>query len=89
VPGTNINAEIRTNVVNNALVIPKETMHRENGLTGVYLLRDDRVVWRPVKVGAASVTRAQIVEGLADNDAVALPSDRTLKNGDAVRPITQ
>jgi HlyD family secretion protein len=89
VPGTNINAEIRTNVVNNALVIPKETMHRENGITGVYLLRDDRVVWRPVKVGVASVTRAQIIEGLADNDAVALPSDRTLKNGDAVRPITQ
>jgi len=89
VPGTNINAEIRTKVVNNALTIPKETMHRENGVVGVYLLQDGRVVWRPVKVGAASVTRAQIIEGLADNDAVALPSDRALKNGDAVRPIIQ
>jgi hypothetical protein len=75
--------------VNNALTIPKETMHRENGVVGVYLLQDGRVVWRPVKVGAASVTRAQIIEGLADNDAVALPSDRALKNGDAVRPIIQ
>lgn len=89
VPGTNVNAEIRTNLVSNALTVPKETMHRENGTTGVYLLQGEHVVWRPVKVGAASVTKAQIIGGLADNDAVALPSDRTLKNGDAVRPIIQ
>jgi HlyD family secretion protein len=89
VPGTNINAEIRTNVVENALTIPKETMHREYGVVGVYLLQDDRVVWRPVKVGAASVTRAQIVQGLKDDDAVALPSDRAMKSGDAVSPVMQ
>ncbi len=89
VPGTNVNAEIRTSLVENALTIPKEAMHRENGVVGVYLLVDGRVVWRPVKVGAASVTRAQIVEGLKDNDRVALPSDHALKDGDPVRPIIQ
>ena len=89
VPGTNVNAEVRTNLVENALTIPKETMHRENGVVGVYLLQDGRVVWRPVKVGVASVTRAQIIEGLQDNDRVALPSDHALKDGDPVRPIIQ
>jgi HlyD family secretion protein len=89
VPGTNVNAEIRTNLVDNALTVPKETMHRENGVVGVYLLQDGRVAWRPVKVGVASVTRAQIIEGLQDNDRVALPSDRALKDGDPVRPIIQ
>jgi HlyD family secretion protein len=89
VPGTNVNAEIRTNLVENALTIPKETMHREDGVVGVYLLQDGRVVWRPVKVGAASVTEAQIVAGLQDNDRVALPSDHALKNGDPVRAIIQ
>lgn len=89
VPGANVNAEIRTNVVESALTIPKETMHRENGVVGVYLLAGDHVVWRPVKVGTASVTRAQIVGGLQDNDRVALPSDHSLKDGDPVRPIIQ
>ena len=89
VPGTNVNAEIRTSVVENALVIPKETMHRESGVTGVWLLHDDHIKWQPVKVGTASITRAQIIEGLQDGDLVALPSDRALKDGDAVRPIIQ
>ena len=40
-------------------------------------------------IGVASVTRAQIIEGLQDNDRVALPSDRALKDGDPVRPIIQ
>lgn len=89
VPGTDVNAEIRTNEVPNALAVPKECMHRENGVVGVYLLQDGRVRWRPVKVGAASVTRAQIVEGLNDDDEVALPSDHAMKDGDPVRPILQ
>jgi HlyD family secretion protein len=88
VPGTNVNAEIRTNLVENALVVPKECMHRENGVVGVYLLQEDHIKWQPVKVGAASVTRAQILEGLKDDDQVALPSDHALKDGDPVRPLT-
>ena len=84
---TNVNAEIRTNVVENALVIPKECMHRENGAIGVYRLEGDRLKWQPVKVGAASVTHAQILEGLKDGDRVALPSDRTLKDGELVTPV--
>jgi hypothetical protein len=87
VPGTNVNAEIRTNEVQNALVVPKECMHRENGVVGVYLLQGDRVKWRPVKVGVASVTRAQIVDGLQEGDLVALPTDHALKDNDPVRPI--
>jgi HlyD family secretion protein len=89
VPGTNVNAEIRTSVVENALSIPKETMHRENGATGVWLLRGDHAKWQVVKVGAASVTRAQIIDGLQDGDLIALPSDRTIKDGDPVRPLLQ
>jgi hypothetical protein len=84
-----VNAEIRTSVVESALSIPKETMHRENGATGVWLLRGDHVKWQVVKVGAASVTRAQIIDGLQDGDLIALPSDRTIKDGDPVRPLLQ
>lgn len=88
-PGANVNAEIRTSVVENGVVVPKECMHRENGVVGVYLLKGDRIKWQPVKVGAASVTRAQITEGLQEGDLVALPSDHALKDGSPVVPQIQ
>jgi HlyD family secretion protein len=87
-PGTNINAEIQSKVAPNALVIPKEALRREGSQTGVYLLGpDDRIQWRPVQIGASSLTRAQITSGLSDGDSVALPSEKPLKAGAKVDPI--
>lgn len=87
-PGTNINAEIQSKVAPNALVIPKEALRREGSQTGVYLLGpDERIQWRPVQIGASSLTRAQITSGLSDGDSVALPSEKPLKPGAKVDPI--
>jgi HlyD family secretion protein len=88
-PGTNINAEIRSRVVENALTIPKETLRREGSDIGVLVLHAGLVRWRKVNLGVSSVTRAQVSEGLSDGDAVALPTERALRDGDAVRPIYQ
>ena len=89
IPGTNINAEIRSSVVSNALTLPKEALRREANDTGVLKLEGNQVIWRKVKLGVSSVTRVQILEGLSEGDAVALPVDRQLKSGDEVVPITQ
>ncbi len=86
-PGTNINAEIRSQVVQNAITIPKECLRRENGQTGVYRLENEAAVWRKVTAGASSITRIQILDGLAEGDAVALPGERVLKSGMAVRAV--
>ncbi len=87
VPGTNVNAEIRTNVAANALTIPKEALRREGGEVGVFVLRDgDTLAWQTVETGASSVTRVQVLKGLKDGDAVALPTDRVLKAGLRVTP---
>jgi HlyD family secretion protein len=85
-PGTNVNAEIRSKVAENVLTIPKGAIRRENGETGVYLLEDGHVHWRKVTIGITSVARAE-VNGLKEGDSVALPSERTLKDGLAVTPI--
>ena len=87
VPGTNVDAEIRTNVAENTLTIPKETLRRESNTVGVYVLKDGRLRWTKVKTGASSVTRAAILQGLRDGDEVALPTERTLKEGDRVKPV--
>ena len=86
-PGTNVNAEIRSRVAGNALVIPREALRRESNVPGVLLLEGDRAVWRKISIGIASVTRMQVLDGLAEGDSVALPSEVTLKNGSRVQPV--
>jgi HlyD family secretion protein len=83
-PGSNVNAEIRTESVENALTIPKEALRRQNGETGVYLLEDSHLAWRAVKMGVNNTTRTQ-VEGLREGDAVALLTDKPLRVGMEVR----
>ena len=84
IPGTNVNAEIRTAVVENALVVPKETLRHDSSGDYVFALKGDTIERRAVKKGVSSLTMVQVVEGLADTDAVALPSDSPVKPGDRV-----
>jgi HlyD family secretion protein len=84
IPGTNVNAEIRTAVVENAMVIPKEALRHDAQGDYVLALKGGAVERRAVKQGASSITLVQILEGLGDADAAALPSETPLKDGDRV-----
>jgi HlyD family secretion protein len=89
-PGTNIDAEIQSRVVKDALIVPKEVLRRDSGQTGVYLLgAGNRIEWRTVQIGISSLTKVQITQGLRDNDAVALPTDKPIKAGSKVEPTYQ
>ena len=85
-PGTNVNAVILSETVENAITIPKEAVHREQGKTGVYVLDGDHIRWRAITQGVNNTTRTQVKE-LKDGDAVALPSEKPLKDGMAVEPV--
>jgi HlyD family secretion protein len=89
IPGTNVNAEIRSNVVPHAVTIPKEALRRQGNQPGVYKLDTKYIRWQPVTVGVSSVTRIQITHGLAEGDAVALPVEAQLQNNQEVRPLYQ
>ena len=86
-PGSNITAEIRTGVAENALSIPKEAIRREGGESTVFVLEGDKIVRRQVKTGVSSVTRSQIVSGLSGGDSVALPVEQPLQDGERVKPV--
>ena len=87
-PGTNIDASILSRIVPDALVIPKEVLRKEGSQTGVFLLgSDNRIVFRPVRVGVSSLTRIQAAQGLAEGDSVALPTDAQVKAGWKVEPF--
>ena len=89
-PGTNVNVEILTERITNALTIPKEAVRREQGQPGVFTLTtkgsgQPTVTWKKIALGVGNTTRTQ-VDGLAEGDAAALPSDKPLRNGMAVVP---
>jgi HlyD family secretion protein len=86
IPGTNVDAEIRTAVADNALVIPREALRHDGGGDYVFLVKDGQLERRAVKTGATSATLAQITTGLTEGDSVVLPADIPLKPGDRVTP---
>lgn len=85
-PGTNVNAEILSRKVDEALVIPKEAIRREGGQTGVLTLSENALAWKTITLGIANTTRTQ-VEGLNEGDPVALPGEKPLKAGMVVAPV--
>ncbi len=86
-PGTNVNAAIRSAVVDGAITIPREALRRELGQDGVFTLSGDKLAWRRIVLGVTSATRSQVVEGLSEGDPVALPSERALAKGLTVLPV--
>jgi HlyD family secretion protein len=87
-PGTNVNVDITAEESASALTIPKEAVRRESGQTGVFTLSGNMLVWKKITLGVSNTTRTQ-VEGLNENDAVALPSEKPLKDGMIVAPRFQ
>ena len=87
-PGTNVNVDISSEQAASALTIPKEAVRRELGQTGVFALAGNTLAWKKITLGVGNTTRTQ-VEGLNENDAVALPSDKPLKDGMIVAPRFQ
>jgi len=85
-PGANVNAEIRSAVVENALAIPKAALRRGEKGSGVLVLVGDRVEFRAVELGITSITHAEVRSGLKEGDAVALPADGNLEPGERVIP---
>jgi HlyD family secretion protein len=87
IPGTNVNAEILSESVDGVLTIPKEALRRDpKQKTGVFVLNGDHLAWRGVTVGVSNIARIE-VQGLQESDAVALISEKTLKDGMQVNPV--
>jgi len=90
-PGVTVNATIISNVVNDALSIPKAALRTLRGADGVYRLEDKSIVWTRVKTGISDINSVQIVSGLKPGDEVAdrvvEPSDAEIRNGMRVKPL--
>jgi HlyD family secretion protein len=85
----NINVEVRIVVRErpNALVVPRETVHEEQGKHYVYVMGDGKVHRRDVTVGASSASKYEVLSGLAQGDQVALQGDLQLQDGMDIRAV--
>lgn len=84
-PGTNVNAAIRTKNEAGALLVAKEAMRVKDGVAGVYLVEGGILVWRKVEFGASNITHVVAREGLKEGEAVVMGPEAGLKVGGKVR----
>jgi HlyD family secretion protein len=86
-PNTNVNLLIRVRERSNALVVSRGAVHVEGNKRVVYVLEGDRLRRREVRVGIASATKFEVLDGLSEGQRVALPGDVILRDGLEVRAV--
>ncbi len=87
-PDTNVTVTVTTSREPNALTVPREALHVENGKPFVFKVVGDELVRTPVTVGVPSLTLAPIVSGLQEGDVVATGSTNGLPLQDGI-PIKE
>ena len=71
-PNTNVTVSVTTSDTPDALNVPRDALHTEQGRTYVYRVINGRLRRTPVVVGALNLTQVQIVSGLHEGETVAL-----------------
>ncbi|HXR37699.1 MAG TPA: HlyD family efflux transporter periplasmic adaptor subunit [Terracidiphilus sp.] len=73
-PDTNVTVTVTTSSLPDALTVPREALHVENGKPYVFKVVGDELVRTPVTVGTPNLTLAPILSGLGEGDIVATGS---------------
>jgi HlyD family secretion protein len=88
-PDTNVTVTVTTSSQANALSIPREALHVENGKPFVFRLIDDELKRTTVTYGTVNLNQVAILSGLKAGDWVATGSisGQTLQEGVPIRPV--
>ena len=78
-----------TTARSHGLAVPAAAILYIDGRASVQLVRDNRVVTRPVTLGLSVGTLTEVLTGIEDGDMVVAKSGSFLRDGDAVRPISK
>jgi multidrug efflux pump subunit AcrA (membrane-fusion protein) len=87
-PNINVNVRIHLRERTNALAVPRGAVRIEGTRRYVYTVEEEglgtRLQKREIKVGIASATKYEVLDGLKGGERVALPGDVELRDGMAV-----
>ena len=88
-PDTHVTVTVTTATEANALTVPREALHSENGQPFVYRVIDGTLKKTPVVTGTINLTQVAISSGLSDGEPVATGSlnGSALEDGTAVKVV--
>jgi HlyD family secretion protein len=88
-PDTNVNVTVTTSSDANALTVPREALHMENGKSFVFKVVNGELKRTPVVQGSFSLTQVSILSGLKDGDWVATGtiSGQPLQEGVPIKDV--
>src|SRR5271157_360103 len=88
-PNTNVNVAVITARVENALTVPRESVHQDSKGQYVYQVVHGELRRRDVQTSISDLTRIAVMDGLADDAVLALGATnmRPLSNGMLVKTV--
>ena len=75
-----------------AVMVPLQVLAREAGIPGVYVIRQGKAVWQPVRTGLRNRQQVEIIDGPAPGEMVIRLSDMRLRKllpGSRVKAVGQ
>jgi len=88
IPNTTVDVRIQLAERSNVLLVPRGAVQTDGQRRYVFLVDGGRLHRREIKVGASNDSEFEVVSGLQESDAVALPGDVPLKDNAPVRVTT-
>ena len=88
-PNVNVNVSIITARHDKAFTVSRESVHVMDGKRYVYMIVDDKLQSQEVQTGITSLTRVEVVQGLAQGTRIAMGAvnAQTLRNGMTIRVV--
>jgi HlyD family secretion protein len=88
-PNTNVNVAVITARVENALTVPRESVHQDSKGQYVYQVANGELRRRDVQTSVSNLTQIAVTGDLKDDAVLALGAInmRSLENGMAVKPV--
>ncbi len=88
-PNVNVNVSIITARHDKAFTVSRESVHVIDGKRYVYMIVDDKLQSQEVQTGITSLTRVEVVQGLAQGTRIAMGAvnAQTLRNGMTIRVV--
>src|SRR5215470_1931313 len=80
-PNTNVDVRIRTGARDNALTLPRSAVRTEANKHYVFVVEEGRLRRRDITVGISNSTHYEVLNGITENELIALPGASELHDG--------
>ena len=87
IPNTTVDVRIHISERPSVIAVPRGAVYIDGSKRFVFVVEDDRLHRRDIKVGIANPTMIEVLSGLQQGDVVALPGDVSLKESLHIRPV--